>query len=288
MASGDRVIIIHSKAEFQSKCASAGSTLVVVGFMASWCGPCHSIAPTYSRLSLKYMECIFLKVDVDECKTLAAQQGISTMPRFQLFKNQVKVAEVVDANAAGLEAAIIQFAGEEGTESPIAGHTDLEQFIDTSTSEFLNLSEDTPMNNALEPDGSYVESDCDEQLLMTVGFSQAVKLHSLTIYCEDTAYAPKTVKIFINQPGSMDFDSAERNKCVEEISLQPHEVTRSAITGLQYVKYQNVNSITLFVRDNQAGKDTTRVTGLRFFGTPRDFTNMRDFKRVSGKPGESH
>ena len=44
------------------------------------------------------------------------------MPRFQLFKNQVKVAEVVDANAAGLEAAIIQFAGEEGTESPIAGH----------------------------------------------------------------------------------------------------------------------------------------------------------------------
>ena len=26
-------------------------------------------------------------------------------------------------------------------------------------------------------------------------------------------------------------------------SLQPHEVTRTAITGLQYVKYQNVNSI---------------------------------------------
>lgn len=44
------------------------------------------------------------------------------MPTFRLFKNQTKVTELVGADAAALEAAIIQFVVEEGKEVPIAGH----------------------------------------------------------------------------------------------------------------------------------------------------------------------
>ena len=44
------------------------------------------------------------------------------MPTFRLFKNQTKVAEVIGADAAPLEAAILQFVGEEEKEVSIDGH----------------------------------------------------------------------------------------------------------------------------------------------------------------------
>jgi len=44
----------------------------------------------------------------------------------------------------------------------------------------------------------------------------------------------------------------------------------------------------LFVMDNQGGGETTTIQYLGFYGTPRDATNMADFKRVVGEKGERH
>ena len=38
---------------------------------------------------------------------------------------------------------------------------------------------------------SYLESDCDEQLLLTIPFNSNVKIHSLRIKCPTDGTAPK-------------------------------------------------------------------------------------------------
>lgn len=56
--------------------------------------------------------------------------------------------------------------------------------ISAKESECLNNSDDHPLSHAFsgDPDGKqYLESDCDEQLIISVAFSQPVKLHSLQI-----------------------------------------------------------------------------------------------------------
>ena len=42
-----------------------------------------------------------------------------------------------------------------------------------------------------------------------------------------------------------------------------------------------------YFQDNQSGDDVTQIDHLCIIGTPIDTTNMKDFKRVSGKKGES-
>lgn len=87
---------IQSKSEFDSEIASG--KLVVVDFFATWCGPCVSIAPLFENLSKVETKVVFLKVDIDELSDVAEQCGITAMPTFQIYKNKVKVGEVVGAS----------------------------------------------------------------------------------------------------------------------------------------------------------------------------------------------
>ena len=55
--------------------------------------------------------------------------------------------------------------------------------MDEKGSECLNDSDDHPLSHALHSTASeqYLESDCDEQLIISIAFLQPVKLHSLRI-----------------------------------------------------------------------------------------------------------
>jgi thioredoxin 1 len=48
----------------------------------------------------------FLKVDVDQVQEAAAEQGVTAMPTFMLYKDGKKVDEVVGANPGKLRAAV--------------------------------------------------------------------------------------------------------------------------------------------------------------------------------------
>ncbi|XP_063280563.1 thioredoxin-like protein 1 isoform X4 [Prinia subflava] len=165
---------------------------------------------------------------------------------------------------------------------------DLLPFINKAGCECLNESDEHGFENCLRKDFSYLESDCDEQLLITVAFSQPVKLYSMKLQGPDNGQGPKYIKIFINLPRSMDFEEAERSEPTQALELGPDDIKEDGIIQLRYVKFQNVNSVTLFVQSNHGDEETTRITYFTFIGTPVQATNMNDFKRVVGKKGESH
>ncbi|XP_055382555.1 thioredoxin-like protein 1 [Condylostylus longicornis] len=279
---------INDETHFQSELSAAGVKLVVVDFTAQWCGPCQRIAPQFEQLPSKYPQAVFLKVDVDKCQDTAMTQGVSAMPTFILYRNKTKVDRLQGADILGLEAKIKQHIGSEESSGEDCGQglLELNAFIQKDQCECLNESDDHPLQHCLTNVPGFLQSDVDEELIISVTFNQAVKIHSLRIEGPPNL-GPKEIKLFINQPRTIDFDMAESCTSVQDLTLTPSDLEGNAV-NLKYVKFQNVTNIQVFVRNNQSGGEITRIDRLSFIGSPLATTKMEDFKRVSGKKGESH
>jgi thioredoxin 1 len=61
------------------------------------------ISPIFEKLSEEFKDVTFLKVDVDELEDVSAEQGISAMPTFMMYKDGKKVSELVGASEAKLK-----------------------------------------------------------------------------------------------------------------------------------------------------------------------------------------
>ncbi|KAH9403554.1 Thioredoxin-like protein 1 [Tyrophagus putrescentiae] len=288
------VIHIHNDEDFLTQLG--GAALVVVDFTATWCGPCQRIAPVFERLSQEYSArgVNFLKVDVDECQTTAANNNVSAMPTFIFFRNRVPVARLqgADPNALASKLKELVESGETlsaaASDSPVAGFLDLTTFINKSQSECLNESDNNSLGNAFLPgSGFYLESDCDEQLIISIAFNQPVKLHSLKLLAPATN-GPKTLKLFINQPRTLDFDQASSMEAVQKVEVETADLVEAKPIPLRFVKFQNVQNLIIFIENNQNGSEVTRLDNLTLIGQPVNATNMGEFKRIAGKAGESH
>jgi len=94
--------------------AKAAGAVAVVDFTASWCGPCKRIAPQFAKMSLKYGDVRFLKVDVDRAKDVAAKAGVRCMPTFMFFKGGEKVGDAIEgADLKGIEARLLELGAVE-------------------------------------------------------------------------------------------------------------------------------------------------------------------------------
>ncbi|KAM0980207.1 hypothetical protein ACFX13_016206 [Malus domestica] len=104
---------IHSARELETKlsAASKASRLAILYFTATWCGPCRFISPLYTSLAGKYKKVVFLKVDIDEARDVAANWNISGVPAFFFVRNGKEVDKMVGADKAALERKIAQHAG---------------------------------------------------------------------------------------------------------------------------------------------------------------------------------
>ncbi len=72
-----------------------GSSLVLVDFFATWCGPCKMIAPQLSDLSKEVTDVKILKVDVDIHSEVKVEYQIKNIPTLVLFKDGVEISRRV-------------------------------------------------------------------------------------------------------------------------------------------------------------------------------------------------
>ncbi|XP_073315206.1 thioredoxin F1, chloroplastic-like [Primulina huaijiensis] len=86
---------------------AAGTKVVVVDMYTQWCGPCKVMAPKFQRLSEKYDDVIFLKLDCNQDnKPLSKELGIKVVPTFKILKDSKIVKEVTGAKYDDLVLAI--------------------------------------------------------------------------------------------------------------------------------------------------------------------------------------
>jgi len=128
----------------------------------------------------------------------------------------------------------------------------------------------------------------DNQLLIYFPFSTPVKIHSLSFLApKDDSRSIKKIKLYANKQ-HLDFESIESVAATQEIVLKKDDLIAGSIVSLKFVKFQNVNSLTIFVVSNQGDAETSILQNLRILGISTSKTNMTEFKRVSGEKGESH
>ncbi|KAG0494553.1 hypothetical protein HPP92_005547 [Vanilla planifolia] len=95
-----RVLKVESEESWESFMAQAKSqgSPVVVHFSASWCVPSLSLNSFVEELATTYPDILFLLVDVDEVKEVAAKMKVKAMPTFIIFRDGSPVNRMVGAN----------------------------------------------------------------------------------------------------------------------------------------------------------------------------------------------
>ncbi|KAL7648352.1 UNVERIFIED_CONTAM: hypothetical protein RMT77_000258 [Armadillidium vulgare] len=282
--------VVTNDGHFQTELTRGGNKLVIVDFTSARCGPCQRASPLFEEMSSKYKNANFLKVDIQNCPNSAQLNGVQATPTFIFFRNKTKIDSIRGANMEALEAKIKQHYGdgesEDSEDCGVPGHMDLISMINKAGCECLNESETHTFSNILASNGGHLESDADEQLIIYIAFNQSVKIHSLRVKAPADS-GPKNIKLFINQPYTLDFDAAETGIPVQELELSKKDLDGDLI-NLKYVRFQNVMNLAIFIQDNQSGSEITKVSNIQLIGSPVQTTNMSDFKRIAGKKGESH
>jgi thiol-disulfide isomerase/thioredoxin len=86
-----QVVHVHTEEKFDE--IVRNNKHVIAKFTATWCGPCHAIAPIFTELSNTKENVVFLSIDVDKAKSLSQREGVAAMPTFFVYENGVKNEE---------------------------------------------------------------------------------------------------------------------------------------------------------------------------------------------------
>jgi thioredoxin 1 len=74
--------------------------LTLVDFWAEWCGPCKSMHPVFERLSKKYSNVKFARVNVDSNQNISMKYAVQSIPTFIMFKSGQIVDKMMGAVGA--------------------------------------------------------------------------------------------------------------------------------------------------------------------------------------------
>jgi hypothetical protein len=86
---------------------------------------------------------------------------------------------------------------------------------------------------------------------------------------------PSKIHLYVDRE-NLGFEDADEVDPTQTLHLTTEDMKQPIV--LKFVKYQRVNSLTIFIEDNQGG-DVTALGGLKIFGRPVGSTNMADFNK---------
>lgn len=148
--------------------------------------------------------------------------------------------------------------------------------IDMDKVQCLNEAQDDSVKSVFKPWSerlnfeTYLESDCDPELLINIPFTGNVKLKGFIILGGNADSHPSRVKLFKNRP-SMNFDDAAA-EADQELELQ-----KDPDGTLEYptkiTKFSNVHHLTMYFPKN-FGEENTRIY---YIGLKGDFTEVSVF-----------
>ena len=66
---------------------------------------------------------------------------------------------------------------------------------------------------------------------------------------------------------------------IQDVELSTDQLQGEKDVTLKFVKFQDVQNIQLFVKDNQNDEEVTEIEYLEIFGCPVATTNMKELKK---------
>jgi len=133
----------------------------------------------------------------------------------------------------------------------------------------------------LNSSSNYLLSDADEQLILNIPFNQVVRIRALVIKSAgEPEQRPRRIKLFVNRPtlGFEDAMDASEPEAVQIVELTDEQVAEGKRIPLRFVRFQNVNSLHIFVETN-GGDDMTRIDAIDVIGAQaqgtRDLSGLK-------------
>jgi thioredoxin 1 len=76
---------LNNDDDFTTLIKNSDNLYAIVDFYAPWCGPCKKLSPELEKLSEKYTDLSFIKVNVDEHDEIADKYEITSLPTILVF-----------------------------------------------------------------------------------------------------------------------------------------------------------------------------------------------------------
>ena len=157
-----------------------------------------------------------------------------------------------------------------------SSHSDLQEFLDTRQCECLNQSTEHTIKPMLKGEaGKFLQSDCDEELLITLTFLQKVRLSGLSIKAPKEG-GPSSVKLYANRADAADFDSTKALPVTQELTLSPANTLSAAVVPLLTAKFPSVYKLTILIEANHDDAEETVIEQLAVHGAVNEIVGKRN------------
>ena len=98
---------------------------------------------------------------------------------------------------------------------------------------------------------------------------------------------PKLIRLYSNKPHNLGFDEAEDTAATQEFELSEGDWNAhgTANIGLRFVKFQNINSLVLFVVSGDGQSEKVRIDRIRLIGETGEKRDQGKLEKIGDEAG---